>query len=106
MADHRIVRRASRPDLLIWLLSGGLAVTAFALWRRDPQLPEVEQLWWPFLAVVFALTERFAVHLPVGRDNHSLTFSQASVVLGLFFLSTTELPDTAPNAMFASGGAS
>jgi diguanylate cyclase (GGDEF)-like protein len=91
MADDQVIRRPSRPDLLIWLLSGGLAVMAFALWRRDPQLPEVEQLWWPFLAIVFALTERFAVHLPVGRDNHSLTFSQAPVVLGLFFLSTTEL---------------
>ena len=55
-------------------------------------LPELgPDLWWPALAVVFALTERFAVHLPFGRDNHSLTLNQAPLVLGLFFLPTEEL---------------
>jgi diguanylate cyclase (GGDEF)-like protein len=41
--------------------------------------------------MLFALSERFAVHLPFGRDNHSLTFSQAPLVLGLFFLTGDEL---------------
>ena len=85
------MRRVTRPDLLIWLFSASLGATAFLLWRRDFSLPEVGQIWWPVLALLFAAGERFAVHLPFGRDNHSLTFSQAPLILGLFFASLGEL---------------
>jgi diguanylate cyclase (GGDEF)-like protein len=87
-----VTARPTRPDLLIWLLSGGLAATGALLWLRGVALPELDpHLWWPWLAVLFVLTERFAVHLPFGRDNHSLTFSQAPLVLGLFFLPASDL---------------
>ena len=81
-----------QPDRLIWLLSACLAVAGGVQWWRDVPLPELEpHLWWPVVAVLFALSERFAVHLPFGRDNHSLTFDQAPLVLGLFFLPLDEL---------------
>jgi len=81
-----------QPDRLIWLLSACLAAAGGVLWWRDVPLPELEpHLWWPVVAVLFALSERFAVHLPFGRDNHSLTFDQAPLVLGLFFLPLDEL---------------
>ena len=85
-------RSWSQPDRLIWLLSGVLATAGGALWWRGLALPELEpHLWWPVLTVLFVLSERFAVHLPFGRDNHSLTVDQAPMVLGLFFLPLDEL---------------
>jgi diguanylate cyclase (GGDEF)-like protein len=88
----RVPVRPLQPDRLIWLLCVGLAATGALLWWRGLALPEPDlHLWWPLLALLFGLSERFAVHLPFGRDNHSLTFSQAPLVLGLFFLTTGEL---------------
>jgi len=88
----RVTARLRRPDLLIWLLSGGLAAAGGFLWLRGAALPELgPDVWWPALAALFVVSERFAVHLPFGRDNHSLTFSQWPLLLGLFFLSTDEL---------------
>ena len=85
---------AERPpgDRLIWLVSAGLAGLGGLLWWRGLALPEADpHLWWPAIALVFALSERFAVHLPFGRDTHSLTFSMAPMVLGLLFLEADEL---------------
>ena len=87
-------RVGPRPaaDRLIWLLSAGLAAIALVLWWLGPPLPELEpHLWWPLLAVLFGVSERFAIHLPFGRDNHSITFSQAPLVLGLLFLDLDSL---------------
>ena len=98
-----VAARPSAPDRLIWLLSAVLAITGALLWWRGTRLPELEPaLWWPALAVVFGLSERFAVHLPFGRDNHSLTFSQAPLVLGLFFLSADELLLAAATGVFVT----
>ena len=86
------VPRRPAADHLIWLLSAGLAATGLALWWWGPVLPDLEpHLWWPALALLFGLSERFAVHLPFGRDNHSITFSQAPLVLGLFFVDLDQL---------------
>ncbi|HEU4910461.1 MAG TPA: EAL domain-containing protein [Actinomycetes bacterium] len=86
---------AARPwpsDPLIWALSGALATAGALLWWLGPALPEVgPHVWWPVLAAAVAVSERFAVHLPFGRDTHSLTFSQAPLVVGLFLLSLDEL---------------
>ena len=84
--------RPSTRDLGIWLVTALLAAIAGALWLQDPALPELTPgIPWPLLAVLFALTERYVVHLPFGRDNHALTFSEAPVVLGLLFASTQDI---------------
>ena len=87
-----VSRRPVPADALIWAVSSVLAATGLLLWRPGVALePLSPQVWWPVLAVMFALTERFAVHLPFGRDNHSLTLNQAPLVIGLFFLSADRI---------------
>ncbi len=84
--------RPSRSDVYVWLVTAGLATTSLALWWRGPSLPELEpSLWWPLLAALFALTERYVVHIPFGRDNQSLSFIEAPLLLGLLFATTQEL---------------
>ena len=92
MAHTADVGERPPGDRLIWLVSAGLATAGALLWWRGLALPESDpHLWWPGVALAFALSERFAVHLPFGRDTHSLTFSMAPMVLGLFFLEAGEL---------------
>ncbi|MGZ4640438.1 MAG: diguanylate cyclase domain-containing protein, partial [Actinomycetes bacterium] len=84
------------PDLRVWAFSGVLATAGAVLWWRGLWLPGQEPLlvphmWWPLLAVLFCLTERFAVDLPFGRENHSVAFGEAPLVLGLLFLTPHEL---------------
>src|SRR4249919_3845042 len=86
-----VPRKRATADGLIWLVSVLLAAAGATLWWFAPQLPHLDpQLWWPLLAALFAVTTVSAVHLPFGRDNHSLTLSQAPVVIGLFLLTTDE----------------
>ena len=80
------------PDALIWVVSALLAATGLLLWRPGVTLePLKADVWWPIVAALFALTERFAVHLPFGRDNHSITLNQAPLVIGLFFLPAEQI---------------
>jgi len=81
----------ANSDRLIWLVGASLGAAGGYLWWRGLELPALGGLWWPVVAALFALSERFAVHLPFGRDNHSLTFGQAPLALGLLFLSGEEL---------------
>ncbi len=82
----------SRPDLKVWLVTVVLATAGALLLLRETKLPELEpHIWWPLLALLFALTERYVVHLPFGGDNHALTFSEAPIVLGLFFASSGDI---------------
>jgi len=92
MAHTADVGERPPGDRLIWLVSVGLATAGALLWWPGLALPGGDpHLWWPGVALAFALSERFAVHLPFGRDIHSLTFSMAPMVLGLFFLDADEL---------------
>ena len=83
------------PDSLIWLVSALLGAMGAALWAlAPPALPHLTpHLWWPAVAGLYVLTSAFALHLPFGRDNHTLALNQAPMVLGLFFLTTDELVD-------------
>jgi diguanylate cyclase (GGDEF)-like protein len=75
----------------VWLVTVGLAASGLALWA-SPELPELTpHVWWPLLALLFALTERYVVHIPFGRDNQSLSFIEAPLLLGLLFASAVEL---------------
>jgi hypothetical protein len=79
-------------DQLVWLLTVALAGLGAFAWLQAPTLPQVgPALSWPLLAVLFAASERFAVHLPVGRETHSTSFSEVPLVLGLFFASADDL---------------
>jgi hypothetical protein len=82
-------------DQLVWLVTVVLAgLGAVAWWQASTSspLPELGSwLSWPVLAVLFAASERFAVHLPVGRETHSTSFSEVPLVLGLFFASADHL---------------
>jgi diguanylate cyclase (GGDEF)-like protein len=94
MPHNRYVapRIRATPDRLIWLVSALLAASGAAVWSVAPALPHLPpHLWWPAVAALYALTSAFAVHLPFGRDNHTLTLNQAPMVLGLMFLTTNEL---------------
>jgi diguanylate cyclase (GGDEF)-like protein len=79
-------------DQLVWLVTVALAGLGLLAWWQAPTLPELGSvLSWPLLAVLFAASERFAVHLPVGRETHSTSFSEVPLVLGLFFASADDL---------------
>jgi diguanylate cyclase (GGDEF)-like protein len=79
-------------DQLVWLVTVVLAGLGALAWWQAPTLPELgSALSWPLLAVLFAASERFAVHLPVGRETHSTSFSEVPLVLGLFFASADDL---------------
>ena len=94
MLHNRNVAPALRatPERLTWLFNGLLAAAAVGLWSVAPELPHLTpHLWWPIVALLYGLTSAFAVHLPFGRDNYSLGLTQAPLVLGLFFLTTSEL---------------
>jgi diguanylate cyclase (GGDEF)-like protein len=79
-------------DQLVWLVTVVLAGVGGVLWWQAPTLPELSAvLSWPLLAVLFAASERFAVHLPVGRDTQSTSFSEVPLVLGLFFATADDL---------------
>ena len=73
-------------------MTATLAGLGILLWTHAPELPNLPpHLAWPVLAVLFTLSERFAVHLPLGKETHSLAFSEAPIVLGLFFSTTNDL---------------
>jgi diguanylate cyclase (GGDEF)-like protein len=79
-------------DQLVWLVTAALAGVGAMLWWQAPTLPELgSALSWPLLAVLFAASERFAVHLPVGRETHATSFSEVPLVLGLFFATADDL---------------
>jgi diguanylate cyclase (GGDEF)-like protein len=79
-------------DVRVWLLTAGLAALGSLLWVLSPDLPELSpHLWWGAIAVLLALTERFVVHVPLGKENYSLSFNEAPLVMGLFFLTPDHL---------------
>jgi diguanylate cyclase (GGDEF)-like protein len=79
-------------DQLVWLVTAVLAGLGVFAWWQAPDLPHLHPtLAWPLLAVLFAASERFAVHLPMGRETHSTSFSEVPIVLGLFFASADDL---------------
>jgi len=79
-----------RPAAGIWALSlvtGGAAAALTLLWVRNLPHPATSfRIPWPALAVLFALSEAFVVHLQFRRgDAHSFSLNEVTLVLGLFF---------------------
>jgi diguanylate cyclase (GGDEF)-like protein len=74
------------------MLSAALAGAGALLWWRGLSLPQLPpHIWWPLLAALFCLTERFVVLLPFGRENHTVSFGEAPLVLGLIFVAPNDL---------------
>ncbi len=78
--------------LRIWSLVVFLAGSAAALWFFGPSVP-----WpshprgglglWLGIALAFAVTEAYVVHINIGRHAHSFSFTEVVTVVGLLLLS-------------------
>jgi diguanylate cyclase (GGDEF)-like protein len=81
----------------VWLFVGAVAVLSALVWRAilgaAPQSHGEVSLtipWWQ-LAAAFYLAEVFVVHLQFRKQAHSLSLTEAGLVLGLFFASPANL---------------
>jgi diguanylate cyclase (GGDEF)-like protein len=78
----------------VWALIGVLVGLGVALWLWLRGVPDaggpVHVPWWA-LAVGFALTEVFIVHIHFRRSAHSLTLAEMPLVLGLLFCAPSDV---------------
>src|SRR4051795_10762635 len=76
---------------LIWSLIAAIVAAALSLHTtKQLELPALAgpfHVWWPLLALAFAGTEVWVVHVHFRRDAHSFSLSEVPLVLGLFFTS-------------------
>jgi diguanylate cyclase (GGDEF)-like protein len=70
--------------LLLAALVGLAAVLAPDLVDRAPYLPGIELPWWA-MALAFAATEAFVLHIQTRREAQTISFSEVPLVVGLFF---------------------
>lgn len=79
----------------MWILAVALASTAIALavgpLRLIEPLPVPIAVPWWTVAIGFALAEIYVAHLQFRRDAHSFSLSEIPLVIGLIFLSPTNL---------------
>ena len=79
----------------VWALNFVLAIAATALFAlvvpRLGRLHTPISIPWYLLAALFCATEIFVVHVHFRRDAHSFSLNELPIVLGLFFVSGTEL---------------
>ena len=76
--DQRVAALTAVVGAVAWI---GLAVLAA---RGDaPPTTGRAALWLPVLVVLFAITEGFAVHIPVRRGGHALSLSEIPMVLAI-----------------------
>jgi hypothetical protein len=52
--------------------------------QRSPFLADALLPWWA-VAVAFAVTETFVLHVPTRRETQTISFGELPLVLGLFF---------------------
>jgi diguanylate cyclase (GGDEF)-like protein len=78
---------SQRVMALSVILAIGAAAVARAALTGVPALASHTHLQWWELAIGFAATEAFAIHVDVRRDTYSISFMEVPLVLGLFFAS-------------------
>jgi diguanylate cyclase (GGDEF)-like protein len=90
----RAVLRPTRRTLLVVVMTVallGLAVlVGHPFLSSGPFLGSVHLPWWA-LAIGFAATETWVVHLQVKRESQDVSVSELPLVLGLFFASPIQL---------------
>ncbi len=88
-----IRRRRDAPAPRIWgltlLLAGAASALLVVLARHAEPAVAVRLPWWG-LAVAFALTEAFAVHIHFRRGAQTFTLGELPLVLGLIFATPLE----------------
>jgi diguanylate cyclase (GGDEF)-like protein len=87
---------SARRGASVWLFISALVLAGLDLWglvlhHLDPA--PVVQTWvpWWVLALVFLLTEASVVHLQLRREAHTISLSEAGLVLGLYLLTPAGL---------------
>jgi diguanylate cyclase (GGDEF)-like protein len=80
--------RGDRHGRYVFALSAALAVIAVfgyvAVVRDASPSPAPFEISWVVLAVAFALSDQFAIHIEGGDDAHSFNLNELPFVLGLF----------------------
>ena len=84
-----------RTSLRVWMLSAGLAGAAVVVQvvstRGTPGHAAAPLRTWLLLVLGFVLAEMCVVHITVRREGVSFAFAEIPWVLGLFFVSPTQL---------------
>jgi diguanylate cyclase (GGDEF)-like protein len=79
--DGRVAALTVGLGAVAWI---GLAILAV---RGDaPPTTGASVLWLPVLVVLFAVTEGFAVHIPVRRGGHALSLGEIPMVLAIVYV--------------------
>jgi diguanylate cyclase (GGDEF)-like protein len=90
-----VSRRRLPADAGVWALIVVIASGALALWagpvRGLDAVRTPTQVPWVVVAALFALAEANVVHVYRRGDAHSFSLSEVPLVVGLFFLSPTQL---------------
>ncbi|MCU1450167.1 MAG: diguanylate cyclase/phosphodiesterase [Acidimicrobiales bacterium] len=88
-------RRRLSADAGVWTLIVVIAFVALALWagpvHRLAAVHAPTRVPWVVVAGLFALAEANVVHVYRRGDAHSFSLSEVPLVVGLFFLSPTQL---------------
>ena len=90
---NAVLRRARRTALVVAMAVAllGLAVlVGLPFVNSGPFAGSVHLPWWA-LAIGFAATETWVVHLQVKRESQDVSMSELPLVLGLFFASPLQL---------------
>ncbi|CCG01864.1 putative bifunctional diguanylate cyclase/phosphodiesterase [Blastococcus saxobsidens] len=70
--------------VLVAALFGLAALLAPALLGRAPFISGIDVPWWA-IAMAFAVTEAFVLHIQTRREVQTISFSEIPLVLGMFF---------------------
>jgi len=92
----RVERDGPRPLWTLWLLAGAMAGVASALYavgvdgaERVADAPV--HLRWYVLAALFAIVERYSLHVQFRGQSHAFSLNEIVVVAGLFLVSPSGL---------------
>ena len=89
---RRLSLRGASGVWIVTSLIAGISVLLFVASSHMSSAPplSVQMPWW-LLAGVFAVVEAFVVHVQFGRETESFSLSEIPLVLGLFFVSPSDL---------------